>query len=99
MLKMLIILYFFLRKAKFATKGNQVYADTDQALKTTNDFHKKLKDLSSHQDDRSVVRKTNLDSHYQYFPPRADVRKLKVGMPELHPQRYVLLSQATLSGS
>lgn len=32
MLKMLIMLYFFLRKAKFAIKGNQIYADSDQII-------------------------------------------------------------------
>lgn len=41
------MLYFFLRKAKFAIKGNQIYADSDQALNTNNAFHKKLKDLFS----------------------------------------------------
>lgn len=95
MLKMLVILYFFLRKVKFAIKGNQIHADSDQALNTNNAFHKKLRDVSSW----SVVRKINLDSHYQYFPPRAEVRQLKLGMPELHPQDYMLLGQATLSGS
>lgn len=45
MLKMLIILYFFLRKAKFAMKSNQIYADSDQALNANNAFHKKLERL------------------------------------------------------
>lgn len=95
MLKMFLIVYFFLRKAKFVIKGNQIYADSDQALNTNNTFHKKLKDLSSW----SVVRKTNLDSHFQYLPPSAEVRQVKVGMLKLHPQGYMLLSQATLPGS
>lgn len=42
MLKMLIILYFFLRKAKFAIKGNQIYAANDQALNTNDAFHKQI---------------------------------------------------------
>lgn len=95
MLKVLIILYFFLRKAKFAIKGNQIYADSDQALNINNAFHKNWKDLSSW----SVVRMTNLGRHYQYFPSRAEDRQLKVVMPKMHPQGYMLLSQATLPGS
>lgn len=42
MLKILIIRYFFLRKEKLAIKSNQIYANSDEALNTTNAFLKKL---------------------------------------------------------